>query len=168
MKKLILISALLFSFNIFADNDADPIEEGGILFKEYPNKFFNGPLILFHSNGTIKEKIAYKDGLKEGSRMTFHENGNLFEQETYLKGKLEGVFKGYYDNEELWWEGFAVNNLRHGEIKVFYETGKLKYMGQYRFNLKEGLWKYFNEEEVINNQECYENNELVKLNKCGI
>ena len=33
MKKLILISALLFSFNIFADNDADPIEEGGILFK---------------------------------------------------------------------------------------------------------------------------------------
>ncbi|GIT36337.1 MAG: hypothetical protein Ct9H300mP6_02050 [Gammaproteobacteria bacterium] len=89
-------------------------------------------------------------------------------KKTYLKGKLEGVFKGYYDNEELWWEGFAMNNLRHGEIKVFYETGKLKYMGQYRFNLKEGLWKYFNEEEVINNQECYQNNELVKLNKCGI
>ncbi|GIS86239.1 MAG: hypothetical protein CM1200mP17_08070 [Woeseia sp.] len=32
MKKLISFS-LLFSFNIFADNDADPIEEGGILFK---------------------------------------------------------------------------------------------------------------------------------------
>ncbi|GIT36338.1 MAG: hypothetical protein Ct9H300mP6_02060 [Gammaproteobacteria bacterium] len=92
MKKLILISALLFSFNVFADNDADTIEEGGILFKEYPNKFFNGPLILFHSNGTIKEKLAYKDGLKEGSRMTFHENGNLFEQENLSKREIRRCF----------------------------------------------------------------------------
>ena len=168
MKKLILISALLFNFCIFADNGANPIEEGGILYKEYPNKLFNGPLILFHSDGTVKEKLAYKDGFKEGSRMTFHENGSLFEKETYLKGKLEGLFQGFHDNGELWWEGFAINNLRHGEIKVFHDTGKLKYTGEYKLNLKEGLWEYFNEEEIINNQECYLNGEIVELSNCGI
>ena len=128
----------------------------------------------FHKISVIQRPMkmglgaAYKDGFKEGSRMTFHENGSLFEKETYLKGKLEGLFQGYHDNGELWWEGFAINNLRHGEIKVFHETGKLKYTGEYKFNLKEGLWEYFNEEEIINNQECYLNGEIVELSNCGI
>ena len=153
MKTLILISALLFSFNILADNESEIIEEGGILYKEFPNQLFDGSLILFHDDGAIKEKLIYKDGLKEGSRETFHKNGQLFEKETYKNGKLESIFQGYYDNGKLWWEGYAIDNLRHGEIKAFNKTGTLKYKGHYRDNLKQGLWKYFDESGEINKKE---------------
>ena len=168
LKTLILISALLFSFNILADNESELIEEGGILYKEFPNQLFDGSLILFHDDGAIKDKLIYKDGLKEGSRETFHKNGQLFEKETYKNGKLESIFQGYYDNGKLWWEGYAIDNLRHGEIKAFNKTGTLKYKGHYRDNLKQGLWKYFDENGEINNQECYQNNEITELSECGI
>ena len=111
MKKLILISALFINSSILADNKHEPIEEDGILYKEFPHQLFDGPFILFHDDGTIKEKLIYKDGLKEGPRETFHKNGKLFEKETYKNGKLENIFQGYYANGKLWWEGYAVNNL---------------------------------------------------------
>ena len=129
MKKLILISVLFINFGVLADNEHEPIEEGGILYKEFPHQLFDGPLILFHDDGTIREKLIYKDGLKEGLRETFHKNGKLFEKETYKNGKLENIFQGYYANGKLWWEGYAVNNLRHGEIKAFNKTGTLNYKG---------------------------------------
>ena len=93
MKTLIIISTLFISLNILADNESEPIEEGGILYKVFPHQLFDGPLIIFHDDGTIKEKLIYKDGLKEGSRETFHKNGQLFEKETYKNGKLENIFK---------------------------------------------------------------------------
>ena len=93
MKKIILISALFINSSILADNKHEPIEEGGILYKEFPHQLFDGPLILFHDDGTIKEKLIYKDGLKEGPRETFHKNGKLFEKETYKKGNWRIFFK---------------------------------------------------------------------------
>ena len=166
MKNLIPILVLIFTLNLYASNDSEYEEVDGVLYKDHPEKTYEGLLTLFYENGSIEEELYYKNGLKDGPRDTFHANGELFEKETYKEGKLEGLFQGYYDNRKLWWEGDAKNGLRDGKISVFYASGKLKYIGQYELNLKEGLWKHYFEDGEIEKQECYHSNTLINIDDC--
>lgn len=166
MKKLIIISALIFSFNLVSSNQSGYQEVDGVLYKSYPEEPFEGLLTLHYEDGSVEEKLYYRNGLKDGSRNTFHENGQPFEVETYREGKLEDLFQGYYDNGSIWWEGYASNGKRNGSISVFYESGKKKYIGQYESDSKEGLWEYFDENGMPEKKECFLNNEVVELRIC--
>jgi antitoxin component YwqK of YwqJK toxin-antitoxin module len=166
MKKLIMLSVLLLSLNLGASNQTEYQEIEGILYENYPETPYEGLLTIYYKNGSIEEKLYYRNGLKDGSRNTFHENGKPFEVETYKDGKLEDLFRGYYDNGLLWWEGYASNGKRDGSITVFYESEKVKYIGQYKSDSKEGLWKYYDENGAKDKKECYLNNELVDMKNC--
>jgi len=166
MKNLIPILVLIFTLNLYANSDSAYKEVDGVLYKDHPEKTYEGLLTLFYENGSIEEELYYRNGLKDGSRNTFHENGKPFEVETYKDGKLEDLFQGYYDNGSLWWEGYASNGKRDGSITVFYESEKVKYKGQYTSDSKEGLWTYFDEDGEEDKKECYLNNELVNMTNC--
>ena len=166
MKKLIVLSVFVLSLNLVANNQTEHQEIEGVLYKNYPETPYEGLLTIYYENGSVEEKLYYRNGLKDGSRNTFHENGKPFEVEIYKDGKLEDLFQGYYDNGSLWWEGYASNGKRDGSITVFYESEKVKYKGQYASDSKEGLWTYFDEDGKEDKKECYLNNELVDMTNC--
>ena len=86
MKKLIVISIFLLSLNLVANNQTEHQEIEGVLYKNYPETPYEGLLTIYYENGSVEEKLYYRNGLKDGSRNTFHENGKPFEVEIYKDG----------------------------------------------------------------------------------
>ena len=78
MKKLILISALLFSFNVIAQ-DLPP----------------DGKFIVNHKNGEIYLTGEVKNGEKHGTWEFYYESGQLQAREKYSEGKPIGVWKTF-------------------------------------------------------------------------
>ena len=46
----------------------------------------NGEIKRFYENGSLKEIIIFKDGLRNGNSAYYDENGNLVKTERYIKG----------------------------------------------------------------------------------
>ena len=62
-----------------------------------PKDFPDGENIFYRKNGSIKEKVVYKNGYKHGLRYLYHKDGKTIRQVTeYKKGKKVGLEK-YYD-----------------------------------------------------------------------
>ena len=81
MKKLIELSVFVLSLNLVANNQTEHQEIEGVLYKNYPETPYEGLLTIYYENGSVEEKLYYRNGLKDGSRNTFHENGKtIFKQ----------------------------------------------------------------------------------------
>ena len=78
MKKLILISALLFSFNVIAQ-DLPP----------------DGKFTVNHKNGETYLTGEVKNGEKHGTWEFYYESGQLQAREKYNEGKPIGVWKTF-------------------------------------------------------------------------
>ena len=78
MKKLILISALLFSFNVIAQ-DLPP----------------DGKFTVNHKNGETYLTGEVKNGEKHGTWEFYYESGQLQAKEKYNEGKPIGVWKTF-------------------------------------------------------------------------
>lgn len=78
MKKLILISALLFSFNVIAQ-DLPP----------------DGKFTVNHKNGETYLTGEVKNGEKHGTWEFYFESGQLQAREKYNEGKPIGVWKTF-------------------------------------------------------------------------
>ena len=78
MKKLILISALLFSLNVIAQ-DLPP----------------DGKFTVNHKNGEIYLTGEVKNGEKHGTWEFFYDTGQLQAREKYNEGKPIGVWKTF-------------------------------------------------------------------------
>ena len=85
MKKLILISALLFVVSNVYANDLPT----------------DGPFQIPHANGKIYLKGELKNDKKEGTWEFYYDNGQLQAVEKYSGGKPVGVWKYYGEDGKL-------------------------------------------------------------------
>ncbi|MEO1929078.1 MAG: hypothetical protein ABGX51_01755 [Gammaproteobacteria bacterium] len=98
MKKLLLISALLFSVNINAQ-DLPP----------------NGKFIVHHKNGETYLTGEVKNNKKHGTWEFFYENGQLQAREKYNEGRPVGVWKTFSTNGSLK-EKNDLRNINQGDL----------------------------------------------------
>ena len=113
MKHLILISALLFSFNTWADDGLPP----------------DGSFVSYYPNGQIQLTGKVVDRKKSGVWEYYYDNGQLQQKEKYRKGKPISTWKSL-DSEgkligEYWYgNGIKVSDIKNKEHTRNYGTPK--------------------------------------------
>ena len=98
MRKLILISALLFSFNIQAQ-DLPP----------------DGKITINHKNGEIYLTGEVKSREKHGTWEFFYDTGQLQAREKYNEGKPVGLWKTFSKNGRVL-EEKDFSNINRGRL----------------------------------------------------
>jgi hypothetical protein len=95
MKKLILISALLFSFNAVADNEVSDQYTGELTFTDDNNK--QDILYLIYGHDYSHRVMNYKDGKLDGMSFYVDQGGNPVLFEWYEDGVLVEQMSGAHE-----------------------------------------------------------------------
>ena len=109
------LSDLTFSNGLYHEKNTNKLFNGyvkGIVNVKIVKGKYDGPYEQFFSNGQLRTKGFYVNGIKNGLWESYHENGTLHS-------------KGIYKNG--FWEGLWVDHYEDGSIrsKGFYQNGKL-------------------------------------------
>jgi len=115
MKHLIPISALLFTFNGWADDGLPP----------------DGSFVSYHPNGQIRLTGKVVDRKKSGVWEYYYDNGQLEQKEKYRNGKPIGAWRSFDSKGKLigqhWYgNGIKVSNIKNIEHTRNYGTIKTK------------------------------------------
>ena len=115
MKKLILISAFLFSFNGWTDDGLPP----------------DGSFVSYHSNGQIKLTGKVVDRKKSGVWEYYYDNGQLQQKEKYRNGEPIGAWKsfdlkGKFIGQYWYGNGIKASDIKNKEHIRDYGTIKIK------------------------------------------
>lgn len=135
----------------------------------YKNNLLEGEYILYHSNGSFKQKGFYKNNLKNGAWTTFRDNNQPSKYEQYQDGKKHGQYKEWFENGNVsvltnyqdglihsFYHSYYPNKKRkdsctynygnlHGKMVSYYENGKKQKQGEYKDGSPIGDYKYWNE-----------------------
>ena len=65
---------------------------------EYDSDQLDGTYTEFYTNGKVKARIMYEDGVRHGETVFFYDNGNIKMQCKYKKGKRNGKSTVYDQN----------------------------------------------------------------------
>ena len=92
----------------------------------YQNKPFNGLLVSKFADQSIKMKLQYEDGRKQGLEEQWHPNGELAQRRTYSKGVKTGNHLGWWGNGVPKFDyHYNGKGAYHGSRKEWYTNGRL-------------------------------------------
>lgn len=115
MKKLSIILALFFAFNIGFGQDYAS------------SKKVNTTVRTFYEDGTLASEINYINNKPIGVYRFYYPDGNLMEEGVWNDKHLTGNFKRYYSNGQLAQEFvYDKDGTRIGRQKYFYQSGDLQ------------------------------------------
>lgn len=98
----------------------------------------NNNKVIRYSDGSIKEKISYKNGLRNGEALGFYNNGDIEWKGLYLNDTLNGQSYIYFKNGKIKSESYFYKGKEDGIEKNYYENGKLYSTIEYKNGLKHG------------------------------
>lgn len=107
------------------------------------NGDLDGPVTLWHPNGTKRGEGSYRASRRDGRWVFWHENGQLRWQGTYVNGELEGRELAWHENGQLELEANWKGGLRDGVFAQWHENGRLAAQGEYRGGKRAGRFHYF-------------------------
>ena len=114
MTKLILISALLFSFNSWAaDDDLPP----------------DGLFVSYHPNGQVRLTGKVTDRKKSGLWQYYYDSGQLQQKEKYRNGKPISTWKSFDNEGKLiaeYWYGNGIKDDKSRKESVIHRIGTIK------------------------------------------
>lgn len=96
--------------------------EQGLVY--YGNKVFTGLSVDLYSDGSIREKIEYKNGKRNGSIARWFPSGIKSYEGNYINNKLSGTILSWWANGNLRKENNFDNGKLHGIQKQWYQSGK--------------------------------------------
>jgi antitoxin component YwqK of YwqJK toxin-antitoxin module len=91
----------------------------------YNQKPFNGYAVNYYSDGSIKEKLGFINGKREGVAKRWSKNGVLRWQSHYEQNKFIGSFKTWWENGVLAEESTYEKGVLEGIQKQWYDSGQL-------------------------------------------
>lgn len=91
----------------------------------YNEKPFSGYAVSYHTNNTLREKIGFSKGRKEGVAQIWFINGVLKVESHYKQNKLVSSYKSWWDNGVLSSEVTYIKGKKQGVEKTWYNTGVL-------------------------------------------
>jgi antitoxin component YwqK of YwqJK toxin-antitoxin module len=78
-----------------------------------------------YTDGYLKGKTTYVNGLMEGPFETYHKNGKLLAKGSSKKNNMNGPYQSFLPNGELNMEGDYRNHKKVGDWNYYYDTGQL-------------------------------------------
>lgn len=105
----------------------------------YNQNPFNGYAVKYYSDGTLKEKIGFINGKREGVAKRWSENGVLRWQVNYKKNKLVGTYKTWWENGALAEKSTYKNGILEGEQQYWYDSGQLAKLRQLEQGKENGM-----------------------------
>ncbi len=132
MKIATFVLTLLISFTSFNNEKlADSVRINEIEYKDgvyfFKDKIFNGDIVDYYENETLKFRYAVLDGRLNGVAKEFFPEGEIKSERTYYMSKLYGNFTEYFPNGQIrakfdvklnaYGQGEIVENITIGELK---------------------------------------------------
>ena len=130
---LLAFSAYTQSINYVLEEEYLEYKKNGILY--YKGTPFNGKTFSLHSNGELKDKQGYKNGISNGVKW-YYTNGQL------EKKVNKRIIKRYHYNGQLRSKEKYKNAIRNSG-KWYYSNGQLNKKGKYKDGKEDGLWEYY-------------------------
>jgi antitoxin component YwqK of YwqJK toxin-antitoxin module len=81
----------------------------------YRKGIMNGDFISWFSDGTVRRKGVYSDGMLSGIMREWDEKGNLVLEASFVNDTLEGAFMTKYADGNIKESGIYSKNIRVGE-----------------------------------------------------
>ncbi|MFA0962145.1 toxin-antitoxin system YwqK family antitoxin [Roseivirga sp. BDSF3-8] len=78
------------------------------------------------ADGTVKSKIRYRYGVKDGLAEQWYDNGNMRASIEYKSGMRHGTAKMYYEKGGLFRETEYQNDRKDGMMTIYRANGKVK------------------------------------------
>ncbi len=127
----------------------------------------NGNSIWYYSDGKVKQRNFYNNGIKAGIEIDYNSNGNIVAKRHYSKGVLHGQLTNLYDNgkiKSLYNYNYgnlngpqveysaekkilSKENYSNGTLSGFYakyfDNGKPEQLGNFYEGNKTGTWYYY-------------------------
>lgn len=101
--------------------------DNNIWYEKNSKKPLNGFLETRDSNGNLKSKIPFKNGLIHGVFKSFYSQSNSIASEiTYVKGKKHGAGKAYSEEGYIIGEETYNEDKRDGKSKTYHNSSKLE------------------------------------------
>ena len=119
MKKLLTIFCLVL-LSSYSYSEEIPwyqlVERQGIEYKVNSTIPFTGSVFNVYSNGQLRFRTYYKDGLRHGLRVRYYRNGQLREKGNYKNGKPVGRHEWFEeDGTPFCWKNGKVVDMFYCE-----------------------------------------------------
>jgi antitoxin component YwqK of YwqJK toxin-antitoxin module/Flp pilus assembly protein TadD len=103
----------------------------------------NGDVELFNACGTLREKLVYAGGKRNGAGKILFGSGKVKQTYNYENNNASGEFVNYYETGKVESRILYKNDKPEGPYLEYYPNGKLKAVGQYKDGALSGVWKYY-------------------------
>ena len=127
----LLIIFYISILNVDLTESADAVRINEIEYKNgvyyFKDKVFNGDIIDYYENETLKFRYGVLDGRLNGAANEFFVNGKIKSERTYYMSKLYGAFTEYFEDGNIkakfdvklnaYGKGERVENLTIGVLK---------------------------------------------------
>jgi antitoxin component YwqK of YwqJK toxin-antitoxin module len=95
--------------------------------ESFKNGLLNGWATNYYTNGVIMKRGYYKNNKIDGIEFTYYDNGKIKCKETFRNGMDDGTKISYYQNGQIEQILSRKNNKDEGMEYAYYEDGHLKY-----------------------------------------
>lgn len=129
MKKLLPIIFILILSSCSKEIPSDQtVERNGITYEINSQTPFTGTTTSFYENGQLKERLSYKEGMKNGIQETFFSNGQLESKEELLtEYRYVGTKSNYYWDGQLKSRDIYSKEGYWLSSESYYDNGQLVY-----------------------------------------
>lgn len=110
-------------------------------------KLYSGYAVQSYPNGSIKARIGFFNGKKQGISRGYYPDGQLRQLTPYHQNLVHGEARNWFGTEEhslLAVRNFYLGKL-HGTFKKWYKSGQLFKVMNYNMGKEEGMQQAFNE-----------------------
>lgn len=130
--RVIILILVSFLWLVSCTQETDLVDEtntqltlvNGVLYLQ--NNPFSGLLFSRYANESLKKKLAYVDGRKDGLEKQWHPNGKIAQNRFYKAGVKIGKHEGWWEDGTKKFEyQFNKNGAYDGSRKEWYQNGQL-------------------------------------------
>ncbi len=157
------------------------LEKNSKVYKVSETDLYTGVANSYFSDGSIKERIQYRKGLKDGNVISYYHNGQKENEQGYKNGNLlelewstwdstgqkrlevsarRGIWKSWYADGQKKEDVSLLNGEWHGTSMEWYENGQIKESGVMNQGEKVGLWSEWYENGQLHRELFYEEDKL--------
>ena len=109
----------------------------------------NGNWISYHEDGSVEEKGAYLNCMKQGLWTRLHPSGNTLSEGKYDQDKNHGLWTYWWDGDQKFAEGYYNQGKENGKWTYWHKNGEVWHLGEYNNGRRTGKWSTWDENNVL-------------------
>ena len=158
----------------------------GLWYLRGTTNLFTGTEMDYHTNGVLRFRMTFTNGLPYGTNTAWHPNGTKQTEGEFVDGKRSGLWNMWFDDGkpdkqgtfvngkpdglQIFWhtngvksvEWYHKEGIPHGNSKSYYMNGQLHQEGSYDMGRQIGEWAEWDEDGNKTKTAQFENGQIIK------